>query len=472
MAPSSVFSGSLDVPPGTSATTFVFFKDDPSGSFRLTDPSGVEAVAGSTTGFNVIKTPHVVVWRLSNPQAGSWRVDASGLNGALSVGHYSSNRFTIKIASASPMPAGEPNTLVAYVSEGSGPVLLNDVSLIAQLTLGDGSTVAYNMTDTGLGGDAVANDGYYSTILPALGAEGEYAIEMSLIWPQFGHRVSTQTALVTRSFPSIEVRPLPLAELQSGQRTKIATLFLNVNGEPYLIDVEQLSGHVGSTASSDAVLQFEAQSLSSEGKAWLFDVYIVPDGAGRHNVTFEMDLNYAGTSYTHMSQSMVITSLAPPVAAVDLTLNPAALPFMDSLVVPGWVIVLIPSLLIVLVGGSFLSFVLRTKPRGFLYNDNGDMVADFSKVNRHPVMNYLFRNIIFGKELKIQGFEKVTFTFNSNRVKVHSRDPQPGVRVNNEPLSARANVYHKSWIGARGKLYSFLFSKPKVEGLAMGLTDD
>ena len=468
MDPSSVFSSSMDVAPGTSETTFVFFKDDPDGTLRLTDPDGVEAIAGLANNFHVANTPHVVIWRLVDPKAGPWRIDASGLTGTFEVGHYSSNRYTLEVASPATVPVGEPNTLVVYVSEGRGPVMLNDIRVVAHVALKDGNTIAYTMSDTGIAGDSVAGDGYYSVLLPAAELEGEYALELSLIWRQFQHEISTQTFFVARDFPSIEVRPVSIGDLESGKRAQIATLFIHVNGEPYPIESTQLSAHVGSSGSSDASVEFIAQSSTQNGASSVFDVYTVSQGGGLHNLTFQLDVDYAGRAYTQLSKSMLVTSIEPPEPIAELVFTPEELSVLDSLLVPKWVIIFVPGLIAFLVLGSLFSWLLRTRPQGYLYNDRGEMVADFSKVKRHPLRSFVFRSTILGQELKIPGFENVTFGFRGRRVNVRNKGLQSSVRVNDEPLARAANLYNKSWIGARGRLYSFLFRKPKLQAAAMG----
>lgn len=468
MDPNFVLSSSMDVAPGTSETTLVFFKDDPQGTLRLTDPDGVEAIAGLANHFHAANTAHFVIWRLVDPKPGRWRIDASGLTGAFEVGHYSSNRYTLEVASPTTVPVGEPNTLVVYVSEGHGPVMLDDVRVVAHVALRDGNTIAYTMSDTGIAGDSVAGDGYYSVLLPPAELEGEYALELSLIWRKFQHEISTQEMFVARGFPSIEVRPVSVGDIKSGERTQIATLFIHINGEPYPIELTQLSAHVGSSGSSDASVEFLAQSSTQSGTSSVFDVYTVLQGEGLHNLTFQLDVDYAGRAYAQLSESMVVASLEPPEPIVELVFTPEELSFFDSLLIPKWAIIFVPSLIVFLLLGSLLSWLLRTEPRGYLYNDRGEMVADFSKVKRHPLRSFVFRSTILGQELKIPGFESVRFGFRGRRVNVRNKGPQSSVRVNDEPLARAANLYNKSWIGARGRLYSFLFSKPNLQAAAIG----
>ena len=77
----------------------------------------------------------------------------------------------------------------------------------------------------------------------------------------------------------------------------------------------------------------------------------------------------------------------------------------------------------------------RPAPYGFLYNDEGEAVVDFSALVRPPVSNLLSRNVVKGIEVGIPGLEGVTFTFRSSGVFMSSMQVAPAtVRVNNQPL--------------------------------------
>jgi hypothetical protein len=471
----AVLSSAFDVPPGTRDTTIVFLKQDSAGSLRLTDPSGVEPKGGSSA-YYIVDTPHVVLWRLVEPAAGAWRVDATGLTGVLSVMSYSSNRYTLRLASSAPVPIEEPVTLVAYAAEGQRPVVLDGAEMSAHVRIPDGATVVYKMNDDGLAGDAVAGDGYYSVAIPPLSQEGDYAVELALAWPEFGHEITTQTAFSGRSFPSLEVRSLPLGDLTPGQRTKVGTAFVNVDGEPYPIEASQLTAQVASASGKEGAVEFEPQRTSSSGRAWLFDIYFTPAAGGSHNLSFRLNLEYAGRPHIHVSGSILVSAVTPvavPKADVAEETQPAVQPVTSGVVpvaspasegfqFPWWTLA-IPGALAAIAAAAYAAWVLRTKPHGFLYNDKDELVVNFAAIKRHPVLKFLFPSSVFGRELKVPGLEGVVFGFTGNRVSVRSRKTQAGVRVNNEPLSRPAPVYNKTWIGTHGRLYSFLASQPRSE---------
>ena len=91
--------------------------------------------------------------------------------------------------------------------------------------------------------------------------------------------------------------------------------------------------------------------------------------------------------------------------------------------------------------------------------------ASVAKVKRHPVLGFLFRSVVRGKELGVAGLEGVEFRFSKNRIRLRSCRSHPTVRVNNQPLVRQATVGDRTWIGTGGKLYAFMLSPlPGVAG--------
>jgi hypothetical protein len=119
------------------------------------------------------------------------------------------------------------------------------------------------------------------------------------------------------------------------------------------------------------------------------------------------------------------------------------------------------ALVIVLATGAFL--LTRQEPYGYLYNDRDEPLVNFSKLPRNPLIAFLYRGSVRGKELGIQGLEGIVFHFSRDRVRVTKVNGDgPTVRMNNEPLIDETVVEDKSWIGSGGKLYSFIMSPPSA----------
>ena len=54
------------------------------------------------------------------------------------------------------------------------------------------------------------------------------------------------------------------------------------------------------------------------------------------------------------------------------------------------------------------------------------------------------------------GLEEVTFKFTKGKICIETNKPSASVRVDNKPLSKKTELVGKTWIGVRGKLYSFV----------------
>ena len=130
----------VGIVPGTQETTLLLFKDSPFGSLRLSNPSGYEASAGDRSASYVVEAPHVVVWRLTDPAPGNWRIDARGLEGHISAWATSWNGYSLVMRSSAPVPIGKPTSLMAYVEQGGSPITLDGVRLFADVTTPDGAT--------------------------------------------------------------------------------------------------------------------------------------------------------------------------------------------------------------------------------------------------------------------------------------------------------------------------------------------
>ncbi len=477
-----LFTSVVSIAPGTRETTLLFFMESPYGSVRLNNPSGFEVSVGDRRESYVTETPNVVVWRMVDPTPGDWKVDARGMEGLFSAWEYSSNKYSLVIRSPGPVPLGEPTTMIGYIADGQSPVILEGARLTARLTTPEGTSMVLDMRDDGQKGDAKAGDGFHSMTLPPLAVEGEHKVEMELSWEDYKHRVATQTTFETRPFPSLEVESANLSGLTPGERTKVATVFVHIEGAPYPVPTETLVTSVTSQSGQEGVLEVEPRRLFGDGPAWEYDVYFTPQ-EGRHTLLFRLGVEYAGRSYTKTSDSFVLSSELPPspaiaevLAPVPLAVAPIQVPDVPAVagpsVVPSLVVEpagfpwLVLSLTVVFVGGmaGISVFLLtRARPHGYLFDDGDEPLVDFAKVKRHPILGLLYRGYVKGSQLNVPGLEGVEFQFSRNGVKIRRVSDDASVRVNNQPLVNDASIRDRTWIGARGKLYSFLTSSGPIQ---------
>ena len=473
-----ILSSVIPVAPGTSEITMVIFKESPYGSLRLSNPSGLEGSAGDRTASFMMEAPHVVVWRLTDPAPGDWKIEAQGMEGDISVWELSSNRYSLALNAQSPLPLDRPNNLSAYVKAENRVVVMEGVRLFANITVPDGATLASEMKDDGTQGDVKAGDGYYSAVLPPLHIEGEYQVELELLWLEHDRRITSQTAFEARTFPMIDVETVKLQELEPGERTKVATLYVHVQEEPYPVSVDQLTASLASPAGQEeGTLELEPKRLYGNGPAWVYDVYFTAQRYGLHTQVFSLSLEYSGRRYTYTSDSLVLSTVPPPVSAELAASIPVAAPVVEpALTARGvsspplppqtqsvrqsefpWVVVLVVgSFLVVGVAGVALYLLTRARPYGYIYNDDDKQLVDFAEVKRHPLLALVFRGLVRGSKLNVPGLEGVAFYFSKNRIKLKSLGGHPTVRVNNQPLIGEAIIQNRAWIGTLGKLYTFV----------------
>ncbi len=483
-----LLSSIISVAPGTREATLLIFKESPYGSLRLSNPSGFEVSAGDRTESSVVETAHVVVWRLVDPVPGNWKMDVRGVEGVVSAWEYSSNKYSLVLRSASPLPLDEPNILVGFVTEGGRTVALNGVRLFANITSPQGGTASYEMKDDGLEGDTVAGDGYFSATLPPLHAQGDYVAELEMVWLAYNHRISSESSFKAQAFPALEVKTLNVDEVRPGERTKVATVFVHVQGGPYPVPAQQLTTSLASPGEQEGMLELEPRRLFGDGPAWEYDVFFTASAPGHHTVAFFLSLEYAGSVYSHVSDSVVISAVAPSSLAVPqvepstvepattLAPIPAAAPFLrpqirlgsDRSSFPWWVLAF-PAVLLVGAVGAAVYLLTRTRPYGYIYNDRDEPLVDFTQLRQHPVWGVVFRGLVRGSQLSLPGLEKVSFHFKGDLVRLRSRGEHQTIRVNNQPLVGEATIHDRTWIGTSGKLYTFLLS-PSA-GLEGGIAD-
>ena len=485
VTPSSVLTSTLSVAPGTHQVTMLFLKEGLYGSLRLTNPQGLEASAGDRTASSVVETPHVVIWRLIDPVPGQWEVTVRGTEGIVSAWHYAVNRYGLGLVSLGPVPLDQPSTIVGYILDGQDQVALDGVSLIARITAPDGASQVHELNDEGVSGDALGNDGYYSRTIPPLLATGDYSVELELSWPGVDHRISSEASFNAQVFPALEVTRARTQDLRPGERAKVATIFVHVQGQPYAIATDELVPVLTSNAEQAGALIIRPQRLLEEGRAWLYEVFFTPQEEGLDTLTFRLNLDYLGRQYTYTADSMVLSSLAPfsmvlptppgpvvPLAPATPSLAaPPALPPspLETSGLP-WGLLAIPMVAVAALVVAIAYWLSRSRPYGYLYDDRDELTVDFANLRRHPIMGLLFRNRVYGRELPVPGLRGVIFKFSQKHIGLRGRLTTPTVRVNNQPLVGEATVRDRSWIGVHGRLYSFLISPPKPQ-LAPGVGD-
>jgi hypothetical protein len=479
-------SSRIPIMPGTEETTLYFFKDSPAGSFQLVNPLGelVPNVDGVTS--QVVESEHLAIWRLVNPVAGNWKVETVGVEGRISVWGHAADRYDLILRTPSPMPTGEPNTIVAYLAQDGRTAALKGVRMHANITKPDSSVMSYELFDDGTRGDFKAGDGYYSTILPPLDMVGSYDVALNARWLGFDYVISSDHALEARPFPAFHVETGQVRDLVPGEATNIGTVSVHLDGGPYSIDPSDIEIGLATSAENSGMLELVPHRLYGDGSAWQFDMLFTPSDFGSETLQFSLSIEYGGRTFTEPSSSIAISTVPselPPVtiapAAVEpkpasvalepVVVAPAKVPVAGVAVPPApqaafpWLVVAILVAAAVPIAAGVVYFLTRPKPYGYIYTESDDELVDFSNLERRPIFRFFYRGLIRGSELNIPGFEGLVFHFMKDRIDVKSFGEHSTVRVNNQPLIDSATISDKTWIGTEGKLYTFLNSPPPVE---------
>lgn len=464
--PNTVLEMNLNVAPGTDETSLMFFKDNEVTAFRLKNPDGFEASTGDRTSSSITELPNLVMWQLVDPVAGQWQIEVRGISGQLSAWVFSTNKYTLGLLDFGAIPVGQSTTITAFINDDGQRTTVEGARLSVKVTAPDGLSIIHQLNDDGVDGDAVSQDSYYAVTIPPLTAEGKYRVELELSWPGFEHTINARGSFEAQTFPTLTVVVEQTELLQPGVRSKIATVFANINGQPFSVLAENIALDVATNAGQPGIIEIVPQSVITQGRAYMYDLYYTPGAEALANVIMRLDLEYAGRAYTYATESLILSSHLPtPIPlpaplAVAPTVAPAPTPIplpapVDNASVPVALIVVLAvvgSIILILV----VYWLTRPKPHGYLYNDQGEIVVDFSALVRAPVLNLVSRNVVRGAEIGIPGLEGVTFTFRGSDVFMSSVQVAPAtVRVNNQPLIEERVIDDSTWIGTSGRLYNF-----------------
>jgi hypothetical protein len=469
--PDTVLEMNLNIAPGTDRTNMMFFKGNQVTAFRLKNPDGFEASAGDRTSSSITELPNLVMWELVDPVAGQWQMEVRGIRGQISAWVFSTNKYTLGLLDFGAIPVGEPTTITAFINDNGTRTSVEGANLSAKVTAPDGLSIIHNLNDAGVEGDAVPQDSYYAVTIPPLTAEGEYSVELELSWPGFEHTINARGSFEAQSFPNLFVEVEQTELLQPGVRTRIATVFANINGQPFSVLTEDITLDLATNAGAAGNVELVPQSIITQGRAYMYDLFYTPGAEAFTTVIMRLNLDYAGRAHRYTTDTLILSSYLPTPVPVQPVLVPVATTVPRPTPAPVPTTVPTPvitddsppiTLIVVLavVAGIILILVVfwitRPTPYGFLYNDEGEVVVDFSALVRPPMSNLVSRNAVKGTEVGIPGLEGVTFTFRSSGVFMSSIQVAPAtVRVNNQPLIEERAIDDSAWIGTSGRLYNF-----------------
>lgn len=453
-----IVSLSVDVLPETKNLQFFVYLENSRGSISLTNPDGLDS--SLIDGSYAIESPYIRSIKIDDPTPGTWLLDANSVNGKFAVWSTSQNELRLTINNSGPVPFNEPSSLVVFASRGSNLIGIEDGKIHAYVTTPEGQTLAYTLNDSGLDSDTVAGDGYFSGAVGPFNSTGIHNVTLELSWNEIEYVLTSESSIDVQHFPSLEINSLLQGDLNLSERTKVATINVNVDGQPYPVQYDDIAWDISSGDSSPGKLEIQANTASVDSQDWIYDVFMTVDSPGQRTVSFALQLEYGGQSYIYTATPLFISSIEPPavqsVVNEDSRLDQTRVETLQtSQEFPWWVIVFPVSLAVAMLS-ILINWIIQARPKGFLFNDRNERVIDFANLKRGFFSKLLFKNTISGKELGMVGFESVTFKFTKGKICIESNKPSASVRVDNKPLSNKTELVDKTWIGVGGKLYSFV----------------
>ncbi len=480
----SVFEFVANVVPGTRRLDLLFFREEPITSFKLTNPDGAESTFGDRRSSTRVDLPNAVIWEIIDPVPGAWRMEASGASGRLSGSMFTVNQYRIQLQESYTVPVGQPHTVVAATLADGQRVPIPEANVTARVTNPDGTAILYELVDTGFGGDAAANDGFFSTTLPPVDAAGAYTVELNLSWDDIDYTITSLSSFQAQEFPTIALTQLvdPGAVINPGARTKIATVAATVAGVPFPLSPDELLPMVDVNRGDEGPIELEKRRLIGGDKALEFDVYYTPAGESLATVIVRLEMIYGGRQYGQSTPSMVVNSVPPPVPAPTPAPVPTTAPAPTTVphptptpappdTRPQTAALIVAGAVAIIAVAALIYWVSRPTPFGFIYTEDGQLAADFRALQRGAGANLFSRSVVTGEELAIPGFEGVAFEFRGRGelAMTNAETSEHDVRLNNQPVTEASQVFDNSLIGTLGRLYVFRTQRQEEEG---GETDD
>ena len=306
----------VEIAPHTRSFIVAFIRLRSDTEVSLFRPNGA-SVDQNFENIRVDELPNTVVYTVSEPIPGRWRLHAVGVGEKLLAGVEIRNPLVLELVPQEPLPIGEPGLITAMVTiDGQAQPLVSAV-VEAAIRHPDGVNRIYQLEDKGLGGDAVADDGVFSVRIPAPMAQGVNDTELELSWADYEAVVLATGSFQTEFFPKLSLlRYEP--EVQVGEENHIVTIEVTVGGFPHLFNASDLSGTAEGPGGS-VPLNFEAISHVEDGLAWQFDAFAEFTHTGAYSIVITLDA-------VHLNRPFESTLEIPPIGVFPIPVTPTPVP--------------------------------------------------------------------------------------------------------------------------------------------------
>ncbi len=451
----SLFQKEIFVSPGSSELEIVVYTPNSDGNISIVAPN--QPGNEQTKPTNLTVTSFSKIWRFKDPVPGRWLFKITDYNsGLLSIYHRNKVDYDILLIDKGPFPTKNSIQLVTNLAKGTNRLISKD----AYVELIFDGKISYEMNDNGSKGDAVAQDGYYSMILPDVDTPGEYDISIKYSWPNFGTSIVDSTKITFEIFPEIIIDVINASELPLNKNISIAIIEILLEGEKYYIDKNDVKWSYSANQDSLDVLLKSIDPIQ-DGRSNKFEVVLSTSEYGKASMVFRLDSIYKNKNFVMYSDTIVIKTIDKPIeeSKIDIVKEINTVDKIQDQIdgQSQFMIIIFATLsiivLIILIIAIYLLVNYSTKVdiRGYIYDDKNNLILDIKSIKRSLPNRILRRNKIKGSELNDDLFYGLEFTYMKEYL-ILTNYSDHSVRINNQPLTENVEIFSKAWIGIQGKI--------------------
>jgi hypothetical protein len=440
----------IEVAPRSSRITVTFLRMSPEATFELFDPRGAMSNAVNNPAVDVFETPSAVTMTVDAPEAGMWTLRAAGAGSEVRAAVKIDNPLRLGLVPQPPIPAGEPGMLTAAASIDGRPVALPGATIEATVRGADGKAVVYRLADDGRLADRAAGDGVFTVALPAGAAQSINDVGLRLSWANYGAVLTANGAYQVEQFPAVSITPLTVQPVEQGAEATISRIQVAVGTYPYPVRAADLSVKVRTQDGASVASRLVAIDPLPDGRAWRFSVVASPASSGSHAVAATLNVTHLGRVFTASASG-----------------NPASIEILPPPPPPGtpmWVYgASAAGALALLLALALLFNARKATPSGYLYDDKGRMLYDFSMVRPSLRRRLLSRNIVACAEVPGLPVNSGAFVFGRHGVELRYPGKNQNLRVNGRPAGDRVRMDPGTWLGIAGRLMTYAMDRRRRE---------
>ena len=467
----------IHIPPGTKETTVVVLRESSLGEIALGNPSGY--LVSETSAQNVIiNSPHVLIWKLLEPDPGNWSFELNGFEGHVSTWESSKNKYSMNLLSNATLPQNQPIALSVQILDGETPASVNNADLYAKITGPSNSSIVYKLSKE----NSTSNNGFgvYSTVIPSLAEIGTHKIKLELEWENHNYKLSTVSNIEVKPFPKLIVNQEKNTTAELNQRTKIGNLSVQISQSAFAVKPEQIELITTSENKSQVQIEIIPTDTYPGNIASDFDIFVTAANHDNFISSFNLKGEYSGQSYFYVGDQITFSSIpklienistktkpesnqpsvndASDVTTISSNIHTAT---MDIDVSSGsktnLMVIYSLSTIGLIILALYIYWSNQVNPYGLLRGEKDSHNIDLSNIQRSILSKLISKNTITGREIKLPGLEQTSFNFSRKGVSIINKNKDKAIRVNNQPILTKAKLHDKTWIGSSGKLYTFTF---------------